>query len=46
MQNRAPPFFAVVDREWLNAQFPGKRMDRCGSREWPTKNPDLTVSTL
>ena len=42
MQDGAPPHFAIVVREWLNAQFPGKWMGRRGSYEWPARNPDLT----
>ena len=33
MQDGAPPHFAIVVREWLNAQFPGKWMGRRGSHE-------------
>ena len=46
MQDRAPPHFDVVAREWLNVQFPGKRMGRRGSHEWPAKSPDSTVNTV
>ena len=42
MQDGAPPHFAIVVREWLNAQFPGKWMGRRGSHEWPARSPDLT----
>ena len=41
MQDGAPPHFAIAVCEWLNAQFPGKWMDRCGSHERPAKSPDL-----
>ena len=34
--------FAIVIRDWLNAQIPGKWMGRRGSHEWPAKIPDLT----
>ena len=46
MQDRAPPHFAVVAREWRNARFPGKRMSCRGSHEWPAKSPNLTVNIL
>ena len=46
MQDRAPPYFALAVREWLNAQYPGKRMSRRGSHEWPVKSPGLTVNVL
>ena len=42
MQDRAPPHFAIIVCEWLNAQFPEKWMGRHGSYEWPARNPDLT----
>ena len=42
MQNEAFPHFAIVVREWLNAQFPEKCMGRLGSHEWPARSPDLT----
>ena len=42
MQDGAPPHFAVVAREWLNAQFLGKWMGRRGSHKWPARSPDLT----
>ena len=42
MQDGAPPHFAIVVREWLNTQFPGKCMGRCGSHKWPARSPDLT----
>ena len=42
MQDEAPPHFAIVVREWLNAQFPGRWMGRRGSYEWPARSPDLT----
>ena len=35
MQDGAPPHFAIVVREWLNAQFPGKWMGRRDSHKWP-----------
>ena len=38
MQDGASPHFAIVVREWLNAQIPGRR----GSHEWPARSPDLT----
>ena len=46
MQDKAPPHFAVVVCEWLNARFPAKRMGRRNSQEWPAKSPDLTINTL
>ena len=33
MQDGAPQHLAIVVREWLNAQFPGKWIGRRGSRE-------------
>ena len=42
MQDGAPPHFAIVVREWLNAQFYGKWMGRRGSHEWPARSLDLT----
>ena len=42
IEDGAPPHFAVVVREWLNAQFLGKWMGCCGSHEWPVKSPDFT----
>ena len=42
MQDGAPPHFAIVVRENLNARFPGKCMGRRGSYEWPARSPDLT----
>ena len=44
MQDGAPPHFAIVFREWLNVQFPGRWMGRRGSHEWPARSPDLTPS--
>ena len=38
MQDGAPPHFAIVVREWLNAQFPGKWMGCHGSHEWTTRS--------
>ena len=38
MQDGAPPHFAIVVREWLNAQFPGKCMGCSGSHEWTAKS--------
>ena len=46
MQNRAPPHFALVVHECLNAQFPEKQMSRRGSLERPAKSSHLTVNTL
>ena len=37
MQDRAPQQFEVVVHEWLNAQFPGKRMGHRGLHEWQAK---------
>ena len=42
MQDGAPPHSAIVVREWLNANFPGRWMSRCGLHEWPDRSPDLT----
>ena len=42
MQDGAPPHFAIVVREWLNAQFPGKWIGCRGSHEWTARSPDLT----
>ena len=38
LQDGAPPHFAIVVREWLNAQFPGKCMGCCGSHEWTARS--------
>ena len=38
MQDRAPPHFAVVVHEWLNAQFSGKWMGGCGSHKWTARS--------
>ena len=38
MQDGAPPHFAIVVREWLNAQLPEKRMGCRGSHEWTTRS--------
>ena len=38
MQDGAPPHFAIVVREWLNAQFPEKWMGCRGSHEWTTRS--------
>ena len=38
MQDGAPPHFAIVVREWLNAQFPEKWMGGRGSHEWTTRS--------
>ena len=42
MQDGDPPYFAIVVREWLNAQFPGKWISCHGLHEWPARSPDLT----
>ena len=42
MQDGAPPHFAIVVREWLNAHFPGRWIGRRGPHEWPARSPDLT----
>ena len=41
VQDRAPPQFAIVIREWLNAKFLGKWMGRRRSSKWPARSPDL-----
>ena len=41
MQYEALPHFAIVVREWLNAEFPGKWMGHRGSHEWPIGQPQL-----
>ena len=41
MHDEASPHFAVVIREWLNAQFSGKWMGRLGLHEWLARSPDL-----
>ena len=46
MQDGAPPHFAVVVREWLNADFPGRWMARRGPHDWPVRIPDLTPSDV
>ena len=38
MQDGAPPHFAIVVREWLNAQFPKKWMGCRGLHEWTTRS--------
>ena len=38
MQDGAPPHFAVVVREWLNAQFPRKWISRRGSHKWTARS--------
>ena len=38
LQDGAPPHFAIVVREWLNAQFPGKWMGCRGSHEWTARS--------
>lgn len=42
MQDGAPPHFALVVREWLDARFPGRWLGRRGPHEWPSRSPDLT----
>ena len=42
MQDGASSHFAIVAREWLNAQFLEKWMSHRGSHEWPARSPDLT----
>ena len=42
MQDGAPPHFAIVVREWLNAHFPRRWMGRRGPHERPARSPNLT----
>lgn len=41
-QDGAPPHFALIVRDWLNAHFPNKWIGRRGPVEWPPRSPDLT----
>ena len=42
MKDGAPPHFAIVVREWLNAQFFRKWMGCHGSHKWSARSSDLT----
>jgi len=41
-QDGAPPHYAILVRDWLNAQFPGHWIGRRGTIEWPARSPDLS----
>ena len=42
MQDGAPPHFAIVVREWLNAHFPERWMGRHGPHQRSARSPNLT----
>jgi hypothetical protein len=48
MQDGAPPHYALIVRDWLNANFHGRWMGRKGSAraptpiQWPPYSPDIT----
>ena len=42
MQDGAPPHYANVVRDWLDATFPGKWIGRRGAIDWPARSPDMT----
>lgn len=41
-QDGAPPHYALIVREWLNTNLPGRWIGRRGPYEWPPRSPDLT----
>jgi len=41
-QDGAPPHYAILVREFLDATFPGRWIGRRGSIDWPPRSPDLT----
>ena len=34
--------YAVIESEWLDEEFPGRWIARCGPFDWPARSPDLT----
>lgn len=41
LQDGALPHYAVIVREWLNANYPNKWIGRSGPVPWPPRSPDL-----
>ena len=41
-QDGAPPHYAKLVRDYLDAVFPDRWIGRRGAREWPPRSPDLT----
>lgn len=40
-QDGAPPHFALIVRNYLDAAFPGSWIGRRGAIEWPPRSPDM-----
>ncbi|XP_049795517.1 uncharacterized protein LOC126210345 [Schistocerca nitens] len=43
-QDGAPPYFALVVREYLNQALPSRWIGRASPRMWAPRSPDLTPS--
>ena len=41
-QDRAPPYWSFIVRDFLNDQFPERWIGRGGPISWPPRSPDLT----
>jgi hypothetical protein len=46
MHDGAPPHFSHIARQYLNDNFPGKWIGRCGPVAWPSRSPDLNPIDL
>ena len=38
----AAPHYVVIEGEWLDEKFPGRRIGRCEPFNWPAHSPHLT----
>ena len=38
----AAPHYAAIEREWLDENFLGRWISRCGPFDWSARSPDLT----